>query len=116
MDIHKDFLDELVNIEKMFRGADHLIFVTYPVVKDNKLLLRALEELYNAVVLNISLILRCEYLYKRVDLSKDIKKNFKTFLEKCSGKYGLNENDVDILENLFLLLTHLIYVNYIFFK
>ena len=101
--IHKTFLDEIVEAEKFWQSADHLIYITLPIVKDPKLMIRALENLHRGVVKNISLILKFEYLYKRVQLSKDSKKNLEIFFRKCAGRYSLGELDKKLIKDIVIL-------------
>ena len=105
--INKKFVDSLIEAEKQWRSADHLIYITLPVVKDTRLLLRALDSINKSVTLSISTILKFEYLYKRVELSADSGKNLETFFKKCAGRYGLNEQDnKDLKRILFLGKKH----------
>ncbi len=101
--VHKKFLDELLEAEKLWQSADHFIYITLPVVKDNKLMVRALENLYRCLVIVISNILKFEYLYKRVSLSKDSGKNLDVFFSKCSLRYGILEDDAKILKDIVFL-------------
>jgi hypothetical protein len=98
--ILKEFLDGLIDAEKSWQSADHLILVTYKVVKDDKLLLRALENIYESVVKTISVALRFEYFYKRIELSKDSKRNLEIFFVKLGRKYGLSKEDERILREI----------------
>ncbi|MAG37952.1 hypothetical protein CMI45_01010 [Candidatus Pacearchaeota archaeon] len=98
--IHKEFIDSLIEAEKAWQSGDHLTYVTYPVVKDDKLLLRALENLYESVVKTISTVLRFEYLYKRIELSKDSKRNLEMFFKKCGGRYGLGAEEREIIKEI----------------
>ena len=86
-DIRKKFIDALIEAEKLWQGADHIAYITYPFVKNPKLLIRALEGLHKSLVLTISTILKFEYLHKRIELSGDTKKNLEFFFKKCSVKY-----------------------------
>jgi hypothetical protein len=99
-DIHKKFINEMIEAEKKWTSADHFIYVTMPVVKDERLLLRALEVLYKGLVINISAILKFEYLYKRINLSQNTRENLETFFKKCSKGYGLNELEKKILKEI----------------
>lgn len=101
--IHKQFLDELIDVEKLWTSADHFIYVTLPVVKDERLILRALEVLHKALVKNISIILKFEYMYKRIGLSSDTRANLETFFRKCIRNYGLNESEQEILKEVISL-------------
>lgn len=104
--IYKQFFDGLLEAEKHWRNADHLVYVTYPVVNDLKLLLRALEEVHQSVVGAISEILKFEYLYKRIVLSKNPKENLGVFFSKCSGSYSLDVERETLKEILFLGKKH----------
>jgi hypothetical protein len=101
--IYKKFLDEMIEAEKLWRAGDYLACVTYPVVKDEKLLLRALENVHKSAVLGISTMLKFEYIHKRISLSQDTGKNLEIFFKSCSGKLGLNEGDCIALKELLTL-------------
>jgi hypothetical protein len=101
------FADALIKAEKDCYSAEHILRVIMPVVKDQKLLLRVLENVHKSSIEIISLILKFEYLSKRVDLSSDTKKNQETFFKKCINFYGLNiEESNDIKELLILGKKH----------
>lgn len=99
-DFRKKFFDALIEAERERQRAEHLVFIVMPVVKDNKLLVRALESVNRALVLVISTILKYEYLYKRIELSKDNKKNLEVFFKKCAIRYGLNEPDKEVIKKI----------------
>ncbi len=101
--IHREFFDSLYEAEGLLNSADHLVYVTFPVVKDAKLLLRVLENLNKCAVKAISTILKFEYLYKRVSLSSDSKKNLEVFFSKCAGRYGLGADDKDKIKRIIYL-------------
>ncbi len=83
MDALKEFADKYVEAEKLWRGADHLVYVTYPVVKDEKLLLKALEGVHRAAVIGISLALKIGYVHRRILSLGDPEKNLDMFFRKC---------------------------------
>ena len=91
----------LVSAEKTIRTADHLVYVTYPLIKDKRLLLKVLEEIKNAITNCISFILQYEYLYKRINLYKNPKENFRIFSEKCAPIYGISRFQIDLILELF---------------
>ena len=95
------FLDNLQKAEVTIKTADHLIYMTYPLVKDKRLLLKIISEIKNAVANCISSILQYEYLYKRISLYKDPKKNLKTFKEKCAPRYDITLEDIKLIIELF---------------
>lgn len=99
----KRLVDDLINAEKNWRSADHFIYVLYPAIKDEKLLLRSLENLYKSIVMAITTVLKLEYIYKKIELSKDQKKNLEIFFRKCALKYGIIESDLELLKKVIIL-------------
>ena len=79
---YESIVKELIDAEREWKNAERMIYVTIPVVKDAKLMLKALEGIHNSLFLTISGILKFEYLFKRVELNRDVDKNLETFFSK----------------------------------
>jgi len=95
------FLENLQEASKIISTADHMLYVTFPLIKDKKLLLKILTDIKMALSKCISSILQYEYLYKRIKLYNNPKTNFKTFEEKCAEKYGVTKQDTKLILELF---------------
>lgn len=95
------FLENLIAAEKTIKTADHMIYVTFPLIKDKRLLLKILQEMKNAIALCINSILQYEYLYKRIKLYKDSRLNFKIFIERCVPRYGITKEEINLILDLF---------------
>ena len=95
------FLENIIAAEKKIQTADHMIYVTFPLIKDKRLLLKILQEIKNAVMDCISSILQYEYLYKRIALYKNPKSNFKIFIEKCAPRYQITKEEINLILELF---------------
>jgi len=95
------FLENIIAAEKKIQIVDHMIYVTFPLIKDKRLLLKILQETKNAVTDCISSILQYEYLYKRITLYKNPKLNFKTFIEKCAPRYQITKEEINLILELF---------------
>ena len=95
------FIENLTTAEKTIRAADHMIYVTFPLIKDKRLLFKILHETKNAIALCINSILQYEYLYKRIKLYKDSRLNFKIFVEKCVPRYGITKEEMNLILELF---------------
>jgi hypothetical protein len=65
--------------------------------------LRALEELNKGTIGIIGVVLKFEYLFKRVNLTKNKEKNLDVFFRKCAYRYGLNELDILQLQEILAL-------------
>jgi hypothetical protein len=95
------FLENIIAAEKKIQIVDHMIYVTFPLIKDKRLLLKILQEIKNAVMDCISSILHYEYLYKRITLYKNPKSNFKIFIEKCTPRYQITKEEINLILELF---------------
>jgi len=89
--------------DRIIKAVDHLVYVTFPLVKDKRMLLNIIAETKKAVALCINSILQYDYLYKKIRLYKDTKENFITFKEKCAPRYGISQQEVDKITVLFEL-------------
>lgn len=97
------FLQYLQEAEKTIRTSDHMLYMTYPLVKDKNVLLKILCETKTAITNCINAILQHEYLYKRISLYKDPKENFRTFENKCSRPYNITKEEINLILELFEL-------------
>ena len=81
--------------------ADHMLTMTYPLVKDTKLLLVIMENLFLSLTYAMSSILYYERLFKRIPLFSDnFESKFSIFKEKCINKYDIPQEYVRLLQNV----------------
>jgi hypothetical protein len=92
--------ENLVEADKSIRTADHMIYVTFPLIKDKRLLLKILQEIKKAVTHAMSSMLQFEYYNGRIKLYKDSRVNFKIFLEKCVPRYQITKEEVALITEL----------------
>jgi hypothetical protein len=90
--------------KRMIKTADHMIYVTYPILRENRLLIRILEQIDNAVFSIISVIMQHEYSYKRIKIYNDSRINLETFETKCAPRYGLSSEYIKGIKELFELI------------
>jgi len=64
--MQEKFIESLNLATKSLQTADHLTYVTFPLLKEQRLLLKVLEELQEAVVNTINAILQYEYSNRRI--------------------------------------------------
>jgi len=94
------FIESLQEAEKNVRTIDHMLYVTYPLIKDKRILIKVLKESKNSIFLCISAILQYEYIHKRIKLYEDSKRNFNTFIE-CSKRYGITSDEIKKILELY---------------
>jgi len=95
------FFEYLQEAEKITKTIDHMFYITFPIVKDKKILLKILRESKVAIANCINAILQYEYIYKRIKLYKDAKTNFQTFKDKCAKKYNISQQEIKTILDLF---------------
>lgn len=97
------FLEYLQDAEKIIKTVDHIVYVTFPLLKDKNLLLKIILETKTAVLLCINSVLQHEYIYKRINLYKNAETNFRIFIEKCAPRYKITKNEIGLILELFNL-------------
>lgn len=106
MQEQEKYLISIEKAKKSLKIADHLTYMTFPVVRENRLLLKILEEISNSIISTINSILQYEYLYKRIKLYSNAKDNFEIF-KKLTPKYSINQEQLNkIIEILSLAEQH----------
>lgn len=94
--------------QKKLKIAEHLLTVTYPLVKDPKLLFPVAENLFLAFSYGIGSLLYYERLYKRVPpFPDDFKSKFGLFREECSARYNIDKTHIAAMQDLReIILAH----------
>jgi len=87
-------LDEAV---KSLQIADHMTYVTYPLVNEKRLLLKIFDEIYKSIISCINSVLGYEGLGVN-----DIESlaNADLFIEKFARNYGLNNKQIQKLQEI----------------
>lgn len=83
------YLISLEKAKKLLMTADHLTYVTFPLLKESKLLLKILEEINLALLNTINAILQYEYSIKQIQLYSNSLANFNTF-KNLTIKYHIS--------------------------
>jgi|SRR3989338_487406 len=97
MESHDDFYKKALT---SFKTADHLVYVTFNVVRDHKIILTALENLSNSLTNGMNAILEYERLYKRImPLADNFESRFDVF-KKVFEKYGFSNEEMSLIVDL----------------
>jgi len=97
-------LENLIEAERLIKTSDHLIYMSFPVIKDKKILTRAIINIYEATQKIISSILQREYLLEKINLTDNHNLNFKIFVEKCAPFYNINQEEIKSIQELFEII------------
>ena len=86
---------------KKLKLADHILTMTYPMIKDPRLLLSSIENLFLAFTYGMSSLLYYERLFKRIPPFQDnFASKFELFKENCSKKYNLDNEYPKIIQEI----------------
>jgi hypothetical protein len=86
---------------KKLKIADHILTVTFPLVKDTRLLLGVIENLFLSLTYSMSSILYYERLFKRIPPFHDnFESKFNMFKERCFKKYNLNPEFISLIKEI----------------
>ena len=98
MDEHKVLAKEAL---QLLNTADHLAYMTYPMLNDPKLLITISQNLYNALIKAVDSILYYEVMYKRIpNFRNTFEDKMHVFRENCLEKYRLDRNGFWVLKDL----------------
>jgi len=95
----EEFQKNLQQAIKHLQIADHMTYVTFPLVNEQRLLLKIFDETHNSIIQCINSILNYEYLYKRIHLYKDHNDNLDTFT-KIAKNYDLSHEQIKKIKQI----------------
>ena len=81
--------------------ADHMTYVTLPIVNDQKLILKIFEEIFKSITNSVNSVMSYEFSNKNIILHKDNRENIKNFIENLARGYDLNEKEITKIKRLF---------------
>ncbi|MBS3171546.1 hypothetical protein J4449_02965 [Candidatus Woesearchaeota archaeon] len=86
---------QIEEAKKALKTADHLAYITYPLVADNKLMLLIAENLYNSIIKTICALLNYDRYYKRIPVvPEDSDEKIILFKTEICKRYNI---DTDII-------------------
>lgn len=91
MDKKQEHLDTSL---KHLQIADHIAYVTFPLVNEKKLLLKIFEEIHKSLINLITAILIFEHKKNTIKLYKNNEENIKNFI-KVSKNYNINQDEIN---------------------
>ncbi len=92
--------------KQKIKVADHMLFMTYPLVKDPKLLLSIIENIFAGLDYGVSALLKHERLFKRIPPYHDtFPSRYEIFKNKLIPRYDLNPKYVRLIREVRTLLS-----------
>ncbi len=98
------YTEHIRKAESSLKTADHLVYITFPLIKENRLLKKILESIGDTAYGIFRGILEYEAKYRRIDLSENDKLNFEVF-RRCSARYDLTGEEITMIQTIFELIN-----------
>ena len=81
--------------------ADHMLYITYPLIKDNKLLMAITENIFLAVTNAMASVLYYERLFKKIPpFHETFDSKYNLFSEKIVPRYNIEKDYLKFLRSL----------------
>ena len=91
------------NLQQAIRNlqiADHMTYVTFPLINEKRLLLKIFDEIYKSIINCITATLNYEHLYKRIQIYNEDNENLNTFLLRCAKNYSLSDQQIKKIKEI----------------
>jgi hypothetical protein len=86
---------------KSIKVADHMLIMTFPMVKDPKILLSVTENIFAALTNSMSSLVYYERLFKRVPVfQEDFDSKFNIFKAHLVGRYNISREYLNIIQEI----------------
>lgn len=86
---------------QLIMRADHMLYVTYPLIKDNKLIITMAENISNGLIHAMDAVLMYEKLYKRISLyPEDFRVKIDILKGSIARRYNINREHVVLIQDL----------------
>ncbi|MAF50632.1 MAG: hypothetical protein CMH64_00940 [Nanoarchaeota archaeon] len=96
-----EYRDLVKGAIRSIKRADHLTYMTLPLVKDNKLILSIMENIQLSFLQGMDALLEYERLYKRImPLPQNFESRFDIFRDKLINKYDITSQEVELIRML----------------
>lgn len=93
--------DLVIEANKAFETADHLAFVTYPVINDTKLFALVAEQLHRALISGMNALLEYDEMYKRIPpLPDEFENRFEIFKDHVAKRYGIEREIILLIRDI----------------
>lgn len=89
----EEYEKNLKEAVKHLQIADHMVYVTFPLINEYRLLLKIFDEIYLFIINYINAVLNYEYLYKRIKIYNNNNDNLDTFF-RIAKNYDISNEQI----------------------
>ena len=97
----KDIKIMLDKANQFIKRADHMFYITYPLVRDNKLIIAMAENISNGLICAMDSVLMYEKLYKRISIyPEDFNVKIDIFRGSIARRYNIEREHITLIQDL----------------
>ncbi|MFA5175954.1 MAG: hypothetical protein WC413_01695 [Candidatus Nanoarchaeia archaeon] len=101
----EDYYKHLALAKQTLMRADHMTYMTYPLVKDLKMFTYILENIYSSILNTMEAVLQYDRLYKRISpLPENFDSRFQIFKSKSSKFHNLSIEHMEFIQELKMMV------------
>ena len=95
------FLEQIAEAKKALKVADHLTYVTFPLIGDDKIMNMILDNLQISLLKSVDALLNYEKYYKRiVTVPENFEDKFGVLKTEVSKRYNINNETILTIKKL----------------
>lgn len=98
----QQYQEDLKQALRHLQIADHITYVTFPLVKEKRLLLKIIEEINLAIIYSLNSMFNYKYPLKLIDLKKN-NLDFNNILKELSKDYDFTSEQIIKIKEIFEL-------------
>ena len=95
------YIEYLNESKRKLRIADHLIYMTLPLVQEKRIYISILTEMNNSTISLMNSVLN----FEKIKITKGTQNNFDVFFTLLIQKYSSNKDDIHCLKELLEIST-----------
>src|SRR3989344_2078097 len=97
----KDIKIMLDKANQFIKRADHMFYITYPLVRDNKLIIAMAENISNGLICAMDSVSMYEKLYKRISIyPEDFNVKIDIFRGSIARRYNIEREHIILIQDL----------------
>lgn len=101
------FKELIQKANRALKTADHLTYMTFPLVNDTKLLITIVENLHSAVIDSMDALLYYDWLFKRIsELPADFRSRLEIFKNYSINRYDIPRKSVILIQDIYEIVDH----------